>query len=168
MGGISGAFGLGWGESLVALGRREDSLTLKYISSRGRSCDIFKDQVKVHLQELFTANSTQQKFPCHYLFTYFVISQLYSWRVCTLHCITGSFVQFYLIVTSVPSFDWPFSHQNKTCGLSGFGDLVSEFHLMDLLVVMEFINAILKNRLCMMEFSSTCFVLSWALNSLKE
>lgn len=119
MGGISGAFGLGWGESLVALGRREDSLTLKYISSRGRSCDIFKDQVKVHLPELFpAANSTQQKFPCHLLFADFVISQvalmkglfslLHCWVICPVHFLMTFFLSllFRLTVFSSEQGTW--------------------------------------------------------------
>lgn len=76
---------------------------------------------------------------------YFVITQvllvkgLYSsshnWVVCPVLPNND------LLAISAPSFD-SFFHQNKTHELLEIGDSVSEFHLVDLLVDMEFINTV--------------------------
>ena len=147
--GTGGAFALGWGESLEALGQREDFWFWNNIPSRGRSCESSR-ACSMSLQELFPANSTQQIFPCHRLFTYFVITPVllvkdlffswHHWVVCPVVPSNGP------LAISTLSFDIFFISFFKKIRtryeLLVFGDSVSEIHLMDMLVGMEFINTV--------------------------
>ena len=126
-----------WDEerALVALGRREDFWLWNNIPSQGRSCESSRT-FSMSLQELFPANSTQQIFPCHHLFTYFVITPVllvkdlffswHHWVICPVVPSNGP------LAISTLSFDIFFSflfNQNKiwTVSIWGFSVRISPY-----------------------------------------
>lgn len=125
----------------MALGQRDDSWLWNNIPSGGRFCGIFKDQLKIHLQELFPANSTQQEFLSYPLFACFVITQiflvkglcslLHHWVICPVQ------PHNVLLAISTPSLvSFLIRKRHKNC--QDLGIQCQIFLLVDLLLVMVF------------------------------
>lgn len=117
------------------------------------------------ISDLFQLTLLKKRIYLPRLFTYLVVTQVFP-----LKGLYSSFVWVlynYLLAISTPSFD-SFLIEQDTWTLSGFKDLVSYFHLADLLLVTDFRNVLQKLSVSIsrIQFPATtlktrfCFILS--------